>query len=263
MTTPVFVRRRAAAGEHPVEMRFVDMLLIIIATLMVVTIVLSVVSAFNGNGRVDVAPEVATRSAPAAIVRQAYQLTLAVHGGDGDYTWEKVAGVLPRGLTLDRRSGLIEGKPQRVSTHGISLQVRDGSGRVSAVRELTIRVRPSGAGDAEQAAPRIAAAVTLLDDAVAGRLYEHSFDAAAGTPPYEWDSTELPAGLELAPDGTLVGRPEAGGTSTFTVTMMEAGGAEASQEVRLVVAEESDSLFGRSSIGSRRSSPGWRMGFWR
>jgi hypothetical protein len=243
MTTPlVFRRRRSLAADHPVELRFVDMLLIIIATLMIVTVVLSVVSAITGSGRPDIAPTVTTRSAPTAIAGQPYQLTLAVHGGDGDYKWEKAGGELPTGLTL-ADDGLVEGTPTRQQTARVGVRVRDGSGRVSEARELTFAVQPSGAGNVTQPKPRIATTVTLLDDAVAGQMYRHKFTADSGTAPYRWRAdSPLPKGLQLAPDGTLEGRPEAG-TSTFTVTMTENGGAAARQEIRLVVREAPNSWF--------------------
>jgi hypothetical protein len=242
MTVPmVFRRRRTTVADHPVELRFVDMLLIIIATLMIVTVVLSVVSAITGSGRPDVAPRVATRSAPTAIAGQPYQLTLAVEGGDGDYRWETVGGELPGGLVL-RADGVVEGIPTKEETTGVGLRVRDGSDRVSEARELSFAVRPSGDGNVPQPEPRIITSVTLLDDAVAGQMYRHRFTADSGATPYRWRASQLPDGLELAPDGTLAGRPVEG-TSTFAVTMSEAGGATARQEVRLVVREAPDSWF--------------------
>jgi hypothetical protein len=247
-TTPVFVRRRArlrAAESHPVELRFTDMLMIVIATLMLVSITMSVVSAFTGSGRPDVAPAVTTRSAPAAIAGQPYSLTLAVQGGDGDYTWRPAAGELPAGLSLSP-AGVVEGTPERAEATRLSVRVTDGSGRASEPRELSFRVRPDGQGAVEQAPLHIVSAVTLLDDAVEGEDYRHVFraDADTGAPPYRWRGSELPDGLQLAPDGTLAGRPEAG-ASTFTVTMTDAGGATVRQEVRMDVAEAPESLFWR------------------
>jgi hypothetical protein len=240
VTTTVFRRRRIVAADQPVELRFVDMLLIIIATLMIVTVVLSVISAITGGGRPDVAPRVTTRSAPAAIAGQPYQLTLAVQGGDGDYTWEAVEGSLPTGLAL-RADGVVEGTPTEEQTTGVGVRVRDGSDRVSEAQQLSFRVRPAGNGDVPPPKPRVVTAVTLLD-AVAGQMYRHRFTADSGTTPYRWRAGDLPGGLELAPDGTLAGRPEAG-TSTFTVTMTDAAGAAARQEVRLVVHEAPESWF--------------------
>ncbi|GAA0998294.1 hypothetical protein GCM10009555_097340 [Acrocarpospora macrocephala] len=243
MTTPVFVRRRARAVEHPVELRFVDMLLTIIATLMVVAIVLSVISAISGSGQPDVVPRVTTRSVPDAIAGRPYELTLAVEGGDGEYTWRAVGGKLPAGLRLSA-DGVIKGTPVRKQTGSVSVVVRDGSSRVSEARELGMIVRPPAAGTIGPIPPRIIGAVTLLDGAVAGQSYKYTFAADSGTPPYRWSGVALPGGLQLAPDGTLAGRPDAG-TSTFTVIMSDSSGATARQQVRLVVQEAPEPLFWR------------------
>ena len=71
-TVPIFRRGRGRAADHPVELRFVDMLLIVIATLMFVAVVLSVTSAFStrqpGGGRPVAAPQITTDSvAPAGV----------------------------------------------------------------------------------------------------------------------------------------------------------------------------------------------------
>lgn len=241
MTTTVFRRRRVLAADHPVELRFVDMLLIIIATLMIVTVVLSVVSAVTPSGRPDVAPRVATRAVPAAIAGQPYQLTLAVQGGDGDYDWEAIGGEFPAGMAL-RADGVVEGTPTVEQTTGVTVQVRDGSDRISEARELSFTVRPSGDGNVTRPEPRIDSTVTLLDDAVGGQTYRHQFTADSGTTPHRWRAEELPTGLQLSEDGTLAGRPEAG-TNTFTVSMTDADGGTAEQEVRLVAREAPKSWF--------------------
>ncbi|RZQ64398.1 Ig domain-containing protein [Amycolatopsis suaedae] len=243
MTVPLVYRhRRTLNADQPVELRFVDMLLIIIATLMIVTVVLSVVSAITGSGRPDVAPRVTTRGVPVALAGQPYQLTLAVQGGDGTYRWEKADGVLPAGLTLGA-DGTVTGTPATEQATAVRVRVRDGSGRVSEPRELAFTVRPSGAAAAKQAKPRILADMTLLDKAVAGQMFQHTFTADAGAAPYRWSAEGLPAGLELAPDGTLAGRPDEAGTSTFTLTMTDDGGAVVQQAIRLTVQEAPKSWF--------------------
>jgi hypothetical protein len=240
---PLYFRRRALAADHPVELRFVDMLLIIIATLMFVAIVLSVVSAFSGSGRSAVSLEIATAHAPAPIVGQQYELALAARGGDGENTWRLVGGTLPAGLSLRDKDGVIAGVPTAPETTQVSLRVSDGSGLTSATRELGFTVRPAETGGpVKPVPPRIVGPLTLLDDAVAGQEYSHKFAGDAGVPPYRWSGKDLPGGLNLAPDGTLAGRPEAG-TSTFTVTMSDGSNATSQQQVRLIVHEEPKSLF--------------------
>ncbi|MFD5317845.1 Ig domain-containing protein [Streptomyces sp. NPDC127098] len=247
MTTPlipVAVRRRARTGDGgaPVELRFVDMLMIVIATLMFLAITLSVVSAVAARGGgADIArqaspPQVTTRSAPTAIAGQPYSLTLAVEGGDGDYTWQATSGDLPDGLSL-RPDGTIEGTPERVGEARLDVHVTDGSGRVSPERELILAVRPAAEEPTERMPLRVLSPLALLDDAAEDEPYRHAFRTGAGTPPYRWESGELPSGLRLSADGVLTGRPEDGGTSDFTVTVTDAEGETARQAVRMEVAD--------------------------
>jgi len=244
MTTRlVFRRRRSVSSDHPVELRFVDMLLIIVATLMIVTVVLSVVSQVTTAGRPDAPPVITTESAPTAIVGQPYELTIAVRGGDGNYQWTTTGGQLPAGLSM-AQDGVVVGTPRAAQTARVGVRVRDGGGRVSDARELTFAVQPSGAGDIAPPKPRITSGTTLLDDAVVGQTYRHNFTGDSGAAPYTWKSDDrLPKGLELAPDGVLGGRPQDGGTSTFTLTMTDGDGATVRQDVRMVVQDAPESWF--------------------
>ncbi|MFG3256323.1 putative Ig domain-containing protein [Streptomyces sp. NPDC048172] len=255
ITAPVYTRRRRSGAEHPVELRFVDMLLIVIATLMVVAIVLSVISAISGGGRPDVAPRVTTRSAPAAVEGQPYRLTLAVQGGDGHYSWRTAKGGLPDGMRL-AVDGTVRGTPAHKGTARFAVRVTDGTGRSADSADLALTVRPAGAGEKQRVRPRVETPVTLLDDAVAGREYRHAFQAGAGTPPYRWSvKGDPPEGLEFAADGTLAGRPEAGG-STFTVLLTDGSGETARQKVRMAVADAPESLFWRA-LGWLRTGVRW------
>lgn len=247
-SVPIFTRRRGHTADHPVELRFVDMLLIVIATLMFVAVILSVTSAFStqepGGGRPATAPQITTDSVPSAIVGEEYRLILSVRGGDGSYTWSVPDGALPQGLELDG-GGVVHGVPARPQTAQAKVEVTDGAGR-TAQRDLVFDARPAGRADSAVQAPRIATKVTLLDDAVAGRDYRHVFRPDQGDPPYTWRITGAPPrGLRFAPDGTLAGRPAEAGTAAFTVTMTGGGGGTARQEVKMIVKEGPDSLFWR------------------
>lgn len=239
--TPTFARRRGSGAEAPVELRFVDMLLIIIATLVFVTILLSAISAFSGGGRPDTAPKITTESAPDAITGQRYQLTLAAAGGDGDFTWKAVDGELPEGLELTE-DGAVEGTPETEESREVGIQVKDGSGRSSATRQLRLRVLPSGADDTKPLSPRIADTVALIPSATAGQSYKFTFDVDGREDGYVWKLVKgsLPKGLKLSADGTLAGQPGQDGTFTATVAMTGDGG-RTQQRIRIDVEPEPDS----------------------
>lgn len=243
MSTAIFTRRRTDGAGHPVELRFVDMLLIIIATLLFVAVVLSVTSTFTGNGQPNAAPRITTEKAPAAIAGQPYELALSVRGGDGRYTWRARSGALPSGLTLGT-DGVVRGRPahQQQATP-LTVEVTDGTGRTSA-QQLAFSVAPHGRAGVRQPPPHVATATTFLDGAVEDRDYRHAFQGDAGRPPYTWAiSGRPPQGLHLAPDGTLAGRPEQAGTTDFTVTMTDSGGTAVHQRVRMTVDKAPTSWF--------------------
>jgi hypothetical protein len=59
--------------------------------------------------------------------------------------------------------------------------------------------------------------------------------ATGGTPPYQWQSANLPPGVSLALNGALSGTPSAVGTFAFTVYAVDANGALSSGKESLTV----------------------------
>lgn len=72
----------------------------------------------------------------------------------------------------------------------------------------------------------ITVAPATLPDGTLGTRYEQTFTATGGRTPYTFriSSGSLPAGLALAPGGTLEGTPAAAGRFVFTVTATDAVG---------------------------------------
>jgi len=232
-TTLLPPRRFGSSGEPPVELRFVDMLLIIIATLMFVAVVLGVTGAVSPEPVAP--PQITTASAPAAIIGQEYRLTLAARGGDGRLRWRLLAGSLPDGLRIGD-DGTVLGTPVRRQDLLAIVQVSDEAGRKDQ-RELLFSTRPAGLQAAAASPPRILAATSLIF-ATEGQVYRHAFTAEGGTPPYKWFYRgDIPKDLTFNPDGTLTGRPAEVGTSTVTVTVADAAGATTRQNVQITVKE--------------------------
>ncbi len=79
----------------------------------------------------DVTPaalHVTTTSLPGATTGVAYSTTLQAGGGTAPYTWKKVSGTLPHGLTLHKRSGIISGTPSASAvTSTFTVKVTDKS----------------------------------------------------------------------------------------------------------------------------------------
>lgn len=85
-----------------------------------------------------------TESLPAAVVGQVYAEGIVADGGDGNYTWQVVAGQLPAGLALSEEDlpdedAVITGTPDTETTSSFTIRVSSGDGQ-SATAEFTIDV---------------------------------------------------------------------------------------------------------------------------
>jgi hypothetical protein len=145
-------------------------------------------------------------------------------GGQGPtpYTWTRVAGSLPNGLSLLNYgvySVLISGTPTQVQTTNFTLQVRDGVGD-TAQQAFTLTIDPPP--------PLVITSGSCCPDGTVGTAYQTNFFADGGVQPYTWSipSGQLPPGLRLAasPPAGLSGTPTTRGTYTFTVRVTDSVG---------------------------------------
>lgn len=105
-----------------------------------------------------------------------------------------------------------------------------------STQEFTIT---DGAGPA---APTIV--TDTLPGANTGEEYRQTLEATAaagGVLTWSVTSGNLPAGLNLSPDGTISGTPTQAGTFTFTATVAEAGGRTASKSFFIAVTQKIES----------------------
>ncbi|NHQ93856.1 putative Ig domain-containing protein, partial [Janthinobacterium lividum] len=150
----------------------------------------------------------APTTVPNATVAQAYSTTtLTATGGAAPYTYAVSAGALPAGMSLSG-GGVLSGMPTSGGTFNFTVRATD-SLAVSGTRAYTLTV----------SAPTIAIAPTTLLAMTFGVAYSETITASGGASPYGYVSSgSLPAGLSLAPNGTLSGTPTAAGAYSFTVT---------------------------------------------
>ncbi len=78
-----------------------------------------------------------------------------------------------------------------------------------------------------------------LAEAVEGLSYSQQLEAVGGIGPYSWLLTagSLPAGVTLAPSGTISGVPVAPGTSSFRIRATDAGGRTATADLAISVTQ--------------------------
>ncbi len=87
--------------------------------------------------------------------------------------------------------------------------------------------------------PLLAVRTSTLDRARISVPYREALEVIGGTAPWTWSlaSGSLPSGLELHPEGAILGTAADSGTSTFIVRVRDAAGLEATEELSLQVCE--------------------------
>lgn len=90
------------------------------------------------------------------------------------------------------------------------------------------------------ATSKLQIATEVLKAGTVGAEYSAKVLAVGGAEPYSFavDSGELPAGLELAADGTISGTPTAEGSKTFSVKVTDNKGASAVRQLSINVNAE-------------------------
>ncbi|MEG3191236.1 putative Ig domain-containing protein [Lysobacter sp. D1-1-M9] len=161
---------------------------------------------------------IAPTTLPSATVGAAYSESITASGGTAPYTYAVTTGMLPAGLTLGS-GGLLSGTATESGAFSFTVTATDsstGTGPFNGSRAYSFTVT----------APTVTVAPTTLPDAMVGDAYNETVTASGGTAPYVFTVTAgaLPAGLNLASNGTLSGTPTAPGSSSFTVTATDSSG---------------------------------------
>src|SRR5471030_1893101 len=173
-------------------------------------------------------PAIVTTALPNGTVGSPYLATLAVSGAVSPVTWTISLGILPQGLSLAAASGVIGGTPSAPGTSSFTVRLADsGGGSATAVLSLTIN----------PAAPPLAITTASLAAGTVGVAYSQALGASGGSPPYVWTvaSGLLPAGLNLAPGGTISGTPGTAGSSSFTVRVTDSAVASVTAALSLTI----------------------------
>jgi hypothetical protein len=156
--------RRGTAGDRhvaPVEMRFVDMFMAALGSLLFMAMLFAFLLSL-GTGKAPIPRATETPSAgplklvskalPSARVGVYYEIAIAYRGGSGVISWELPAGEkeLNDGLTFDLSEGVLHGTPGSAGFKRFVIKVRDQL-NVSDVRpyELIILEQKVGARKVE------------------------------------------------------------------------------------------------------------------
>jgi Putative Ig domain len=149
---------------------------------------------------------------PNATQGAAYFQVLSGSGGTTPYSWARVAGSLPNGLSLSS-NGTISGTPNTTGTSNFTVSLTDSSSPAQppVTKVMTIVV-----------VQLTITTASPLPVGVPSTPYSQSLAAANGTAPYTFSITtgSLPAGLTLT-SGIINGTPTTLGTSNFTIRVVD------------------------------------------
>ncbi|MGA8143382.1 MAG: Ig domain-containing protein [Candidatus Acidiferrales bacterium] len=149
-----------------------------------------------------------------------YTTSIVSTGGVPPFTWSKVSGSLPPGLTLNTTSGQISGIPTAAGVFTFTPQVIDSAipqQTATTAAPLSITVI---------APPPLQITPSVLPGGTVATPYTTSVEATGGVLPYTWSVAggQLPAGLSLNPaTGEITGTPimVSGSPVSFTLGVQD------------------------------------------
>jgi hypothetical protein len=150
---------------------------------------------------------------------------LQAEGGSPPYTWSRIKGKLPKGLTLDA-AGTLSGFPTKAKTATFTVQVTDATG-ASATQNLSLQIVKS-----------VKLKTKKLSRGTVGIPYAATLKTKGGTPPLAFSLVggALPPGLTLDPGtGQVFGTPTLAGTFDFQMMVASSGGSSDQRNVRITI----------------------------
>jgi uncharacterized repeat protein (TIGR01451 family) len=174
---------------------------------------------------INVNPVLAFQAPPAGEVNVAYTDTLTAAGGTAPYAWTSTA-TLPPGITLSS-TGVLSGTPTASGIYTFTATATDANSQV-ATETQSIYIAPQP----------VLAYPTPLQEADQNTAYAYPLGVNPGTGPYVWSvsSGTLPTGMTLnASTGVVSGTPTVQQTANFTVQVVDADGATATEATAITV----------------------------
>lgn len=244
--------QRHGAAEPPIEMRFVDLFMIIVTALMFMIVMLSIVSAFVGgsNALAEVSPRIISVELPAGLANRPYSVTLAGTGGSTPYTWKITNGSLPGGLSLDEEKGIISGTPEKIQQTQFTISLNDNDKR-SSQKEYSLEILQVGSQEVEiQRNLYVIGDAVHVPDGQINSPYSFQLSAFGGIPPYSWGLIRgnLPSGIDLTEDGQITGNPTTISDEDFEVEIKDSQGESVNQKIHLVVNSGPDSWWKKAFV---------------
>jgi hypothetical protein len=155
---------------------------------------------------------ITTTSLPIAVKGMPYSATLAASGGDGTYTWVRLTGMPPAGITFS--AGVLSGTPTASGDVNLTLQVTDGAG-VVVTKTLLLKA-------SEKPVKPVMNPVTFPVVSV-GTTFNHQ--VTAQNYPKTFTITGLPKGLKALSSGAISGIPDVSGIFNVQIRATNSAGS--------------------------------------
>jgi hypothetical protein len=191
---------------------------------------------------------IGTLALPGGVVGDSYNSTVAAAGGTAPYTFSRISGTLPAGLSLSS-GGVISGTPSGAGTSTFTVQVTDSS---NPAQKATAKLSITVVGPLEITTTSLPP--INFGSGIFGSFpvfYSTVVKAQGGVQPYTWsciDGCNLPPGLTLpgpflTPLGsgtTTIGgevQPGAPGIYTFDVQVSDSAGNTTTSQLSITVTQ--------------------------
>lgn len=155
----------------------------------------------------------------------AYVYALQAEDGLPPYTWSRIKGKLPKGLTLDA-AGTLSGIPTKAKTATFTVQVADAAG-ASVTQNLSLQI-----------VKRVDLKTKKLSRGTVGTPYAATLKTKGGIPPLTFNliGGAIPPGLTFDPGtGQISGTPTLAGTFDFQMMVTSSGGSSDQGNIRITI----------------------------
>ena len=155
-----------------------------------------------------------------------YFTQLTATGGTAPYTFSKLTGALPTGLSISTAGAISGTTTAPPGTYSFTVQALDVNG-APGTQPYSITI----------VCPTMTISPTTLTNGVVGTAYTASLNVSGGSAPYTWSvlSGTLPTGLSMSSSGLISGTPTQATTSSFTVQATDAFNCSTTQIYTLAV----------------------------